>query len=606
MRPETAYDRRQHIYGKLRDRQQRVEARLSNYRLLTISAGIVGSIFLYRTAGPALGLGTGALALILFAYLALRHGKVRRQRTYAEALHTINRKGADRLAGRWVSFADAGAEFRDDDHAYASDLDLFGQASLFQWINSAQTPLGRRALARVLTEPAGQPQEVLARQEAVTELAQKLGWRQRGEAEGLLARDRFAPPEPLVEWATDFSQTYLPPAARVGVRVLPAVTVVAGVLYLFFQVLPWQVPALLLAVQTLLLRFRLKERSRVLSMVYRHEAGLRVYARMLSLFEQQAFAAPWLKARQEKLRDAAGRPAFQQVQRLSRIAERISDRENAMFVALNILLLWDYQCIIALGIWKAESGRRLSTWLEVLAEIEALSSLANIRFDHPDWAVPSVVDQSDPAGGVSAQNLGHPLITRNRVCNDFEIRAPAGIAVLTGSNMSGKSTFLRTVGINLVLAYAGAPVCAAQFRSSLMRLWTSMRNTDNLERSTSSFYAEILRIKRIVEDARSKKPVFFLIDEVFKGTNSRDRHQGARALITQLQADGALGLISTHDLELGSLEQESQGWIVNYHFREYYQDQALQFDYILRRGVSSTRNALYLIRLMGIRVSEDG
>lgn len=604
MNPDNVYHRRQQAYERLRIKQQRAERRLSNLRLLAVSLGLVASFSLYRMFSPGIGFASGLLALIVFGYLALRHGRVRRQRSYAEALIAINRKGADQAAGRWGALADTGADFRDDDHPYASDLDLFGQASLFQWVTSAQTPLGRERLARVLTQATPERSEVLARQEGATELAGKLAWRQRFEAEGLLARDRFEPTEPLVQWAGAPHQLYLRPMVKLAIRGLPAVTISLGALYLFLGVVPWQVPALLVLVQTLLLRINLKERARVLSMVYRHEAGLRVYARMLELFETRGFGARWIGERQARLRDTAGRSAFQQVNRLSRIAERISDRENAMFVAVNVLTLWDYQCLIALAEWKAESGTRLRTWLEVLAELEALCSLANIRFAHPDWALPSVVESPDHMSGLSAREMGHPLIIQNRVANSFDLQLPEGIAVLTGSNMSGKSTFLRTVGVNLVLAYAGAPVCAEQFRCSLMSLWTSMRNTDNLERSISSFYAETLRIKRIVADARARKPVLFLIDEVFKGTNSRDRHQGARALIAQLQSDGALGLVSTHDLELGSLEQESQGRIRNYHFREYYKDQEIHFDYKLRPGVSSTRNALYLIGLMGINVED--
>ncbi|MDF2630822.1 MAG: mismatch repair protein [Symbiobacteriaceae bacterium] len=603
MEPQNVYNRRREAYEKLQARQRQVENRLSNYRLFAVLLGFAASWYLYRKAGPYFGLGAGLVTLILFAYLAFRHNRVRRQRKFAEALGEINHRGSERATGKWAAFPDTGADFQDDDHPYASDLDLFGPASLFQWITSARTPLGRETLARVLREPPGERTEILARQEAVTELSAKLAWRQRFEAEGMVVGGKPEPTEPLLRWAGQLYPAYLQPWVKVGILVLPAITLLAVTFYFYQRLLPWPVPVLLALIQAALLRVGGKERAQVLSTVYRNEARLRTYAHMLARFEQQPFAAPWLRERQGRLRDAAGRSAYQQIRRLSILAERISNRENAMFMIINILILWDYQCMVALEEWKGESGKRLGTWLDVLAEVEALSSLANIRFEHPDWVMPEVAEASGQSG-LSARKLGHPLITSGRVANDFDLHAPARITVLTGSNMSGKSTFLRTVGINLVLAYAGAPVCAEAFHCSQMFLWTSMRTKDNLEQSISSFYAEVLRTKRIVDAARSTKPVCFLIDEIFKGTNSHDRHQGAKALIVQLQKEGAFGLISTHDLELGDLERESLGRIKNYHFREFYQDGQIHFDYILRPGVSTTRNALYLIRMIGIEVEE--
>jgi hypothetical protein len=604
--PEKVYDRRIHAYDNLIHRQQQTANRLSNYRLSTVIVGLTLAFSLYRTASVAVSLPAVAVTVVVLAYLALRHSRVREKLRFAEALREINRKGAERLAGRWGAFPDTGAEFRDDDHPYASDLDLFGQASLFQWISSAQTALGRETLADMLKHPPEAPANVAARQEALAELASHLAWRQRFEAEGLLLPKREQPLEPLLQWAMESHGTYLRPWIRLGALALPAVTI--GMIALYFAgLVHWQVPVLFAAIQYILLRVDGKERSRVLSMVYGHEAHLRTYARMIGRIEEQQFRAPWLSERQGRLRGVAGQPALRQIQHLSKIADRIANRENAFFMLLNILLLWDYHCMIALETWKHESGKHLRTWLDVVAELEALSSLAHIRFEHPDWAMPTVVgagarEPGEP-DGLSATTMGHPLIPQNRVCNDFSMEGAVRISVITGSNMSGKSTFLRTVGTNLVLAYAGAPVCAGQFRCSLMRIWTSMRISDNLEQSISSFYAEILRIKRIVAAAKTER-VCFLLDEIFKGTNSHDRHQGAKALIAQLERDGAFGLISTHDLELGDLERESRGRVRNYHFREYYEGQAIKFDYTLRPGISTTRNALYLIKLAGIELDD--
>lgn len=613
--PKRIYERRSLAYEKLQEKQKRTANRLSNYRLMTVILGFAVSFVFYRTFNSLIGITMGILTLILFGYLAIQHKRVRTQLKYSGILSGLNRKGGERLTGEWVTFPDSGAEFKDENHPYASDLDLFGQASFFQWINSAQTPWGRETLAKMLRQPLKDPSEIVERQEAIAELAKNLAWRQRFESEGILVSDQLKPTKPLLQWAEESHEAYLQPLVKLGMRVFPAVTILMVILYAFQLSVPWHVPALLVGIQILLLQVYRKERSQVLTMVFRYESSLKTYTEMLKHLEKQNYNAPWLKVRQESLRDLEGRPAYQQIHKLSKIAEWISNRQNAIFLIVNILTLWDYQCMIALEEWKKKSGRLLKTWLEVLAEVEALSSLSNIRFDNPDWVMPKIVeDPSDQLknhssilkdqNGVSAQKMGHPLLTRKRVSNDFEMKARSGIILITGSNMSGKSTFLRTVGSNLVLAYTGAPVCAEQFRCSLMNLWTCMRVSDNLEQSISSFYAEILRIKQIVEAAKTDKPIFFLLDEIFKGTNSHDRHHGAKALINQLQKDGALGLVSTHDLELGELEKESKGRVKNYHFREYYQNEEIQFDYKLRTGISTTRNALYLIKMAGIELEE--
>ncbi|WP_018211107.1 MutS family DNA mismatch repair protein [Desulfitobacterium hafniense] len=604
--PQIIYEKRKQAYEDLSKKQKRTANQLSNYRLFSFLLGFSVAVLLYLKVSGVLGIVVGILTLGVFLYLASRHRSVRTQLRYAEILTGLNQKGIQRLQGEWVKFKEQGGEFIEEKHPYAIDLDLFGQASIFQWINSAQTPLGRIALSEVLKTPAKNHGDILKRQEAIAELAQNLGWRQRFETEGIVASQQFQAVEPFIHWAKEREEAYLKPVLKLAVTVLPAITCIMGALYVFWSAVPWQVPGLLVAVQILLLQLYNKERSKVLAMVYKHEASLKTYADMLKQLEKKKFRSEELQKLQNILRDQEGRSAYKQIQKLSKIVERISNRDNAMFIFINILLLWDYHCMIALEEWKSKSGGLLRSWLEVIAKFEELSSLATIPFENPDWVVPEIVEKgNEQQREIAARQMGHPLLTRKRVTNDFTLREPSGIALITGSNMSGKSTFLRTVGTNLLLAYTGAPVCAQKFRCSIVEIWTCMRVSDNLEQSISSFYAEILRIKQIVEAAEGNEPVFFLLDEIFKGTNSHDRHQGAIALIQQLQKKGALGLVSTHDLELGELERESKGRIKNYHFREYYQNKEIHFDYTLREGISTTRNALYLIRLAGIEIKED-
>jgi DNA mismatch repair ATPase MutS len=351
-----------------------------------------------------------------------------------------------------------------------------------------------------------------------------------------------------------------------------------------------------LCIQILILLIGAKKRSITFNSIYKYKNSIAIYFRLLSLITEKDFESDYLKQLKNNLIISKDKNAAKSIKKLSNIYDKVSDRKNMLFIIVNILLLWDYQCMIGFEKWRVSSGKNLEMWLDVIGQFEALNSISNIIYDNPQWAIPSI---SDGDFIIKADGLGHPLIGDKRVCNNITINNKKNILLITGSNMSGKSTFLRTVGINLILCYIGAPVCAKKFECSMMKIYTCMRTSDNLDNNISSFYAEILRIKGIVESVKANKKVFFLLDELFKGTNSIDRHDGAKALIKQLGSQGASGLISTHDLELCDLQNEYSR-IKNYHFQEYYINNELKFDYKIREGASTTRNALYLIKLAGI------
>jgi DNA mismatch repair ATPase MutS len=291
--------------------------------------------------------------------------------------------------------------------------------------------------------------------------------------------------------------------------------------------------------------------------------------------------------------------ASKAINKLSKISNKVSDRRNLFSILLNAIFLWDFHLIAQLENWKKQYGKLVMPWLNAIGDMEALSSLSIIGFDNPKWTLPVI----DNCPKVKAENTAHPLLSNDAVCNCVEINISSSILLITGSNMSGKSTFLRTIGINLVLAYAGASVRADEFSCGLMNIYTCMRISDNLEKNISSFYAEIIRIKKVVTAANVGEAVFFLLDEIFKGTNSLDRHTGAEALINMLSKENTLGIVSTHDLELGDLENKNQK-VKNYNFQEYYKDNEIHFDYKLRKGVSTTRNAKFLMKLAGIEFIE--
>lgn len=505
------------------------------------------------------------------------------------------------MVGEWKDFADSGKEFMDENHPYAADLDIFGQGSLFQWINTTITFSGRKELAQRLTGPPRSPAEIREVQAAVTELAARLTWRQRYLAEAMASGGASLNPDDLLAWAGSQNPFYRKAWVKPLFRVLPALTIILLIVYFSPLKLSFFWPLAGLVIQGVILTISGKPRSKVLNTVYRYESSIRAYYEMLKRFENASFSSGLLVNMKKSLRNKQNLAAFRQIDRLAKIVDAISNRNNAMFAVINILTLWDYQCMIALEEWKQKSGRFLGSWLKALGEMEALSSLAVIRHENPTWVVPQIV-KGKP--GLSARGMGHPLLTKQRVYNDMEVGHPAGVLLITGSNMSGKSTLLRTAGINLVLAYAGAPVCAEVFACSIMQVYTCMRVSDNLEKNISSFYAELLRIKQIVQASKEPGQFFFLLDEIFKGTNSADRHVGAKVVVQQFSKQGALGMVSTHDLDLGVLEKESGGKIKNFHFSETYRNGEIHFDYKLRRGLSNTRNALYLIKMAGIEVED--
>ena len=598
---ESEYNKRIEQYqihsGKLASRLNRI----SNLRLLTAVAGFGAAGYLLFRKEELLSAAFFLPALILFLCLVIRHDRLKKEKARIDILGKINEDSVKRWNGEWTAFEDTGVEFQDPEHDFSEDLDLFGRNSLFQWMNTAKTCSGRNALKKLLTDPPKQQEEIRQRQEAAAELSGLLDWRQQMQAEALLSAGKFQDPAPFMQWAQQRDALYGKPAVRYLIRILPPVTILLFAGAFLFPAVPFFVPGLFLIAQIGLLGYRFMDRNRVLGSLSPFLNNIKTYRAMLEGMEKQEFRVKYLRKLQQRLRNAQGETACNQIRKLEKIMDRTAVRHSQLYLVINILFLWDYQCVTALEKWKIKSGSVIRDWIAVIGETEALSSLAVLYYDHPDWAVP-VIYHDQPR--LFATETGHPLLPEGRVCNDISMMKRGQVFLITGSNMSGKSTLLRTVGVNLVLAYAGAPVCAKEFHCTVFDIYTSMRVRDDLERNISSFYAELLRIKRMIEAAKKGEPVFFLLDEIFKGTNSRDRHTGARILIKLLSSEGAVGFVSTHDVELGDLATEDSR-IRNYHFREYYKEGQLFFDYKLRTGVSDTRNAIYLMKMAGIAVPEE-
>lgn len=580
---------------------QKKYTRYSLVRLMLFVIAIGLAIYFWTAVHELAGAVFTLAFLYIFYRFILWHQAIQEGENHHRRLAQVNRWEAACLDNDYSAYK-PGGEFVDPQHPNAVDLDLFGPWSFFQFANRAGTALGRQQLAAYLRAPA-EPAGILHRQEAVAELAGMLDWRQHFQAYGLDANDSLEHIGLLRQWlgAPPFLRNKRWMAALLFLS--PFWALAALVLWVFY--LPWYWAILFFLLPAWLLKRYKEQVDKAHLQTTAAEETLAHYARLIRHIEGQAFESPLLR----QLYAAFGQEspsASGAIGRLSYIISQLNVRYNFFAIFLNLGGLWDLQWVYRLELWKEKMEGRLPAWFEAMAGFEALSSFANMYYNNPDWAFPVLHDK--PL--IEAGALGHPLIHRDkRVCNDITIPTDGHIKLITGSNMAGKSTFLRTLGLNLVLAMAGAPTCARRLALPPLQVYTSMRTQDALHESTSSFYAELKRLKFIIEavEAAAGKPpperqAFFLLDEILKGTNSKDRHTGSRALIRQLIRSRGSGLIATHDLELGQLEATAGGAVENLCIEVEIQDGALYFDYKLKKGVSRSFNATLLMQQMGLKI----
>ncbi len=585
---------------------RQMEKRYNQLALLRLLAFVLGvGLFIYLLSWPWY-----LPSLFLLLFLAGFGGFIRwHQGIKADQLHhqhlaTVNESEVRALQHDHGAF-DPGSDYTQPEHPYALDLDLFGPHSFFQLANRSATSLGSQKLAEYLNRGATRD-EIPRRQTALRELGGKLEWRQHFHAYGLATAAPPAPLQALRKWLGEA-------AGLLPKRGLPLAFVLAPiwfvlVIYLTYRFFPWQVGLLSIIPQALLLRQFTETINHIHQQTTAAEKILADYARLIQHLEAESFASPKLRELQALLQVDTGESASATVRRLSYIISQLNVRYNAFVVIFNLIGLWDLYWVRRLEIWKTEQREYLPRWFASLEEFAALLSLATVHYNHPDWVFPELGERAE----LDAEHLGHPLIsTEQRVANDFAMPTAGHTKLVTGSNMAGKSTFLRTVGLNIVLAMCGAPVCARRMALPPIQVYTSMRTQDALHESTSSFYAELKRLKVIIEAVdRGKaqhpdqRQPFFLLDEILKGTNSKDRHTGSKALIRQLIQSQGSGLIATHDLELGSLEAQYGGAVENLCMEVEVAGEELVFDCRLKRGVCQRYNAAHLMRNVGSRIEE--
>jgi hypothetical protein len=552
-----------------------------------------------------------AIPIVAFIALIVAHDRLIRRRRRAEAAANFCERGIERVNGTWQGRGFDGSNFATEHHPFAGDLDLFGKGSLYELLCIATTAAGRATLAHWLLHPGDvNAGEVRERQVAVDELRDRIDLR---EELFVTAADIANEVEEarLDEWSRE--PALLVRGERIASIVITALAVLAfaigipslisrlvnatnpGAMPLYSPLAPLPLIAMIVVVG--IFARRMAERvANVVSAVERREPALALLAGLLRVMERQSFAAPRLIALRLKLQ-RNGVPASRQIERLRKLVALLEARRNQFFAPFALLFLWTTNVAFAIERWRLESGAEIVAWISTIAELEALLSLSSFAFEHPTFAMPEVIDGDAIFDGDA---IGHPLIPDDRrVANDVRIGGDLRLLIVSGSNMSGKSTLLRAIGVNTILALVGAPVCATRLRVTPMSLGASISLNDSLSEGASRFYAEILRIRDIL---RMPPPLLFLLDEVLGGTNSHDRRIGAAAIIRGLVTRGAIGLATTHDLALAQIADDLAPRAANVHFEDHIENGSVMFDYRMRPGVVTKSNALELMRAVGIEV----
>jgi len=591
------YAEREATYQGRAKKYSRQASHLSLLRLIWFLIGAALTI-LALSQYWALGLGAFLLLTGVFFVLVKRYQQLQGKIRYAQTLARLNRSEQQCLRHRF-GFQAEGALYADPSHPYSGDLDLFGAHSLFQYLNRSETESGQDLLAEWLEAPA-EPKEIPERQAAIRELRDHLDWRQEWQVLASQIQGDRQIKRSLREWLEDENLILAHSGWRLCLWLVPLgwMVVIAFLIYGF----SWSLVLLYLIFPAILLSRQAAAVSRLHERTSRASDQLSDVGKLLAQLEGHEFSSKRLQSLRKSLL-AQKTPLSRSFQQLSYYVAQLDVRHNAFAILLNLLMLWDFFWILKLEKWKKREHLRLPQGFRVMAEVEALQSLATTAYNHPDWAFPVFSERKHLVG----KGLGHPLLPpEKRVVNDLSMPTEHHLKLITGSNMAGKSTFLRTLGVNLVLAHTGSPVCAQSLTLSAVRVFTSMRTQDKLSDSTSSFFAELKRLRRLIEEVeQGGYAVFYLLDEILKGTNSRDRHRGGEALIRQLIQSPSAGLIATHDLELGKLEAEFPGQIENWRLEVEIEEEKLHFDYLLKRGISQSFNASILMRQMGIRFEEN-
>ena len=576
---------------RFRHEREQIEKVIRRYAWTRVALVLLMGVFIYLGFSDSLFFWLIPVPLAIFIFLVNRQTLQEDNKQLASYLELLNKREAKAILFEPTDFSDGG-RFSDQHHPYSHDLDLFGAGSVFQYLNRCGTQLGEERLAHDLKNLPFSEQELLLRQEAVKELGDRVEFRQRVWALGRQINDFSFDRSTLLSWLSEKPFIYgntLYSVLRWG---LPAITlIVVG-----FTIYDWSYFPLLfimMIVQITITGFRatrIGEFQRVLSSARK---VLSNYARIF-----QELANHKVESVLMKKHHTFAVSAFEKVKEFSALVNALEARMNPIAMQFgNGLFLYDFHAVARLEKWREKNADELPQWLESLGEWDGLLSLTTLHYNFPKYAFAEV--NSQPV--LEGKDVGHLLIPNSiRIVNNFDLGKPANIWLITGANMAGKSTFLRSLGVNFVLGSIGSPVCASYWSMPLIALRSGMRTTDSLQDHQSYFFAELHRLQSIMQELRSGKPTFILLDEILKGTNSTDKQLGSRELLRQLKDMNALVVLATHDIALGNLAEQYSSQIANACFEGKIENDQLTFDYTLHPGVAQKANATFLMRKMGI------
>ncbi len=591
--PNAEYTRRLEKYLRVMAEKDSVHLRVGYAKLAVIAAGLV---LLWIVLAKHLVTAYWLIApLAAYLLLTIWHGRVLQGKRRAETAAEFCRKGIARIEDRWAGSGQTGERFRDANHVYTEDLDLFGRGCLFELLSTTRLPMGERWLANWLCE-GSEVGAILERQKLVEELREKLDLREDLAVTGEDLRARLNP-ESLIDWAE--GKSILPSGVWRGVMVLLAMGAAAGIVYYFETAALWPLLSVM-AVEAVVLAWLRRKAHSVIEGVDCNAEGLLLFSEILERLEREPFAAARLKELAAELKQG-NEPASQAIRKFARIVYWMDASDGVLAKMSELPFLYSVQVGMAAEAWRRRWGAKMRRWAELTGEMEALLSLAAYSYEHPADPFPEFVGATEGLGFFDGEELGHPLIAAEKcVRNSVRLDAQTRVLLVSGSNMSGKSTLLRVVGINTVLAMAGAPIRGARLRLTPLRIGTRIRSTDSLQEGRSSFFTEILHIRKVFDVADGVVPMVFLFDELLEGTNSKDRRIGAEGLVQGLLKRRAIGIVTTHDLALTEIAASVGNVLRNMHFEDQVADGKMKFDYRLREGVVEKSNALELMRLIGL------
>ena len=594
MKPDEYYQKQiDHYTARLKQIKKRRNL-ITLAKLLTFGYMIfLIYLLINHSTQPLLLLGIGAI--LVFIFLTLWDSQIIYRQHLIEELLRINTLESDYLAGNF-SALDQGERFNDPAHPYAHDLDLFGEDSLFQHLNRTVTFSGTQKLVSWLLSLSKDPEVIHSRQQAAEELCAEPEWCQHFRAAGALHPTQALDAAILKSGPTESPFFSKHSTVRLILWIANTIVIVSWAVTSFTP-LPFSISLVLSLLQLSALALYIKKINAYHQRLNLFLKTISNYLPLVRLIHDQSFRSPYL----QKIRHSLFTPesnSLQALTQLHRIQNSLDQRGNIVIAfILNGLYLKDFHTLLRLDHWRKKYGPDIETWTDVLSEADALISMANYRFNHPAYCLPVICQDRL----LDTEEIGHPLLKSERnVTNDFSIRSLHQIAIVTGANMAGKSTFLRTIGVNLILAQSGNVVCSRYFAFQPMTLFTSMRTTDSLSKDTSYFHAELLRLQQLVNIAQQEDKVFIILDEMLKGTNSVDKLNGSLAFLKRILSYPISGLVATHDLALGELADDFPEHFFNVCFEIVHSGSQITYDYKLHPGISSNMNASILLKQMGL------